>query len=105
VSNRARNVAKTTVITYPIPSGFSYVSAKGAAAKTIQSGSVRLSVGTIPANGAKTVRVVMRVDSTTAGSKVNRAGASSGSCGATAAATMPINVKAIGAAVTPAVTG
>jgi len=44
VSNRAKNVAKTTVITYPIPSGFSYVSAKGAAAKTIQSGSVRLSL-------------------------------------------------------------
>jgi uncharacterized repeat protein (TIGR01451 family) len=105
VSNRAKNPSKNTVINYPIPSGFSVVTANGAAAKTIRGASVRLAVGTVPGHGSKTVRVVMRVDSTTAGSKVNRARASSGSCGATAAATVPINVQAIGAAVTPAVTG
>ncbi len=116
VSNRAKNPARNTVLTNPIPAGFSFVSASGATtaggqsskasgAKAVRGGSIRLNLGTVPAHGSKTVTLVLRVDSTTAGSKVNRARATSGSCGATAAAVLPISVKAIGAAVTPAVTG
>jgi uncharacterized repeat protein (TIGR01451 family) len=104
ITNRAKNPAKNTVLTYPIPSGMSLVSTTGAQ-KAVKSSSIRLGVGTIPAKGSKTVKLILRVDSTAAGSKLSRATASSSSCGATAAATLPISVKAIGAAVTPAVTG
>ena len=120
ISNSAKNPARNTVLTNPIPSGFSFVSASGATAsgagkgksranelgaKAVQGGTIRLDLGTVGAKSSKTVKLTLRVDSTAGGRKVNRARATSGSCGATAAAVLPITVKAIGAAVTPAVTG
>jgi uncharacterized repeat protein (TIGR01451 family) len=112
VRNTSANKAPNLVLDMPIPSGFSLVSSKAGAVQTekgrarvaMQGGAVRLNFGTLPGHSARSARITLRVDRTTAGRRVTRAFVA-GTCGAKDNAVVPIRVTAVGAQIQPSVTG
>lgn len=104
VRNTSASSAATSVVLRDIlPAGYSV--ARRPSGATFQKGRLVWSVATLPAGAAKTVRVQIRLDRSTAGTRCNTAVASAGNAPTVRARACTKVLRVLGAARVPIVTG
>jgi uncharacterized repeat protein (TIGR01451 family) len=104
VRNTSASSAATSVVLRDIlPAGYSVVRRPSGAA--FQKGRLVWNVGTLPAGAAKTVRVQIRLDRSTAGTRCNTAVASAGNAPTVRARVCTKVLRVLGASRLPIVTG